>query len=422
MLPSKGQQLGAQGHTEIGIFIAMLGGLAVGLERQWSGHASGPAARFGGIRTFTLLGILSGMSGWLWTQQFELPAAILLACASVLVIAAYVAASRHDVDGTTEVASLVVLAAGFAAGIGFWTLAAGAIAVTTLLLVEKSRIHEMARQLDDAALRAAVRFGVMAVVILPLLPEGPFGPGAGLRPRTLWMAVLIFSGLSFAGYLARKALRGTLGYPVAGILGGLMSSTSVTFAFSRLSRSEPGHDLSLAVGTIGASTVLFPRVLAATAMLNAPLAWAAAPYLALPFAAGVIATAVAWRWNSDVTESESVVANPLQFWSSLQMAVLFQVVLYLVHWLEGAFGNQGLLVSGAILGLTDVDALTISMARGVQAIEWTVPARALCIGILSNTLLKAAVAVALGTGRFRRFTTAGLAGIATILAIAIATL
>ena len=99
----------------VGILIAALGGLAVGLEREWSGHASGSKARFAGVRTFTLLGILSGISGWLWTNHYELPSAILLAGATGLVVAAYAAAARHEVEGTTEVASLVVLAAGMAA-------------------------------------------------------------------------------------------------------------------------------------------------------------------------------------------------------------------------------------------------------------------------------------------------------------------
>lgn len=97
------------------------------------------------------------------------------------------------------------------------------------------------------------------------------------------------------------------------------------------------------------------------------------------------------------------------------MAVLFQVVLYLVHWLEGAFGSRGLLASGAILGFTDVDALTISMARGLETTDWNIAAQALCVGILSNTLLKAIVATALGSGRFRLYTLAGLAGMGIAL-------
>ena len=44
----------------LGLLIATLGGAAVGLERQWSGHAEGPRARFAGIRTFTMLGAMGG--------------------------------------------------------------------------------------------------------------------------------------------------------------------------------------------------------------------------------------------------------------------------------------------------------------------------------------------------------------------------
>jgi len=403
----------------IGILIAAVGGLAVGLEREWSGHASGPHARFAGVRTFTLLGILSGISGWLWADHFEIPAAILLSGAAGLVVAAYVAAARHQVEATTEVASLVVLAAGVAAGLGAWELAGGTIAVTTLLLVEKSGIHDIARKLDDTSIRAAVRFGVMAIVILPLLPEGPFGPGAGFRPRTLWVAVLIFSGLSFAGYIARKSLSDTMGYPVAGLLGGLMSSTGVTFSFSRLSRSQVKAGGPLAVGVIGACTVLFLRVLVATVTLNSALAAAAAPYFALPFAVGVIATAVIWRMDGKAKDKEPEVSNPLQFWNSIQMAIVFQIVLYLMHWFQGRYGDRGLLATGAILGLTDVDALTISMARGIQATDWNLAAQALTIGILSNTCLKAGVALILGQGRFRLLTAAGLAAIGAAIVISI---
>lgn len=302
-----------QSFVNPGILIAALGGLAVGLERQWSGHATGPAARFAGARTFTLLGILAGMAGWLWTQQYQALAAILMIGAVALVTAAYVAASRLDVDATTEVAALVVLAAGVVAAMGHWGLAGAIIALTTLLLVEKSRIHELVQRLDDTGLRAGVRFGVMAIVVLPLLPEGPYGPWGGIRPRTLWLAVLLFSGLSFAGYIARRASRSSSGYTVAGILGGLISSTSVVFSFSRLSRSERGQGVSLALGVIGASTVLFLRVLAATIALNPALARMVLPYFVLPFAVGTLITVVGLRWNTDASSPQTTATNPLQF-------------------------------------------------------------------------------------------------------------
>src|SRR5262245_973143 len=186
----------------IAVLIAALGGAAVGLERQWSGHADGPRARFAGIRTFTMLGAVGGFSGWLWTAGITTPAAILLTGAVAIVAAAYVAGSRQDVDGTTEVAALIVLAAGLLAGIGSASIASGVIAILVLLLVEKSRLHSLVRRIDDEGLRSGVRFAVMALVILPLLPEGPFGPLGGVRPRQLWVLVLFFSGLSFAGSIA----------------------------------------------------------------------------------------------------------------------------------------------------------------------------------------------------------------------------
>jgi uncharacterized membrane protein (DUF4010 family) len=206
----------------IGIAIAALGGAAVGLEREWSGHAGGVEAHFAGIRTFTLLGGMAGVAGWFWTFGFQAVAIVLLAGATALVVAAYVAASQRDVDGTTEVAALVVLSAGVLAGTGYLVLASLAsaiVAITTLLLVEKSWLHAMIARIDDAGLRAGVRFAVMAVVILPLLPDGPYGPFGGVRPRQLWLFVLLFSGLSFIGYVARRFVGSERGFPVSGLLG-----------------------------------------------------------------------------------------------------------------------------------------------------------------------------------------------------------
>lgn len=169
----------------LGLLIAALGGTAVGLERQWSGHAEGPRARFAGIRTFTMLGAISGLCGWLWKTGLTTPAAILFAGAVTITAAAYVSASRQDVDATTEVAALVVLTAGLLAGIGAFRLASAIIALETLLLVEKSRLHALVQRVDDVELRAGVRFAVMACVVLPLLPEGPYGPLGGIRAREL---------------------------------------------------------------------------------------------------------------------------------------------------------------------------------------------------------------------------------------------
>jgi uncharacterized membrane protein (DUF4010 family) len=394
----------------LGLLIAALGGAAVGLEREWSGHTRGADRRFAGIRTFTLLGGLGGLAGLLWINGLTWPAVVLLLGPVAIVAAAYFVGSRIDLDSTTEVAALVVISVGFLAGTGAYQIASGIIAITCLLLVEKSRLHGLVARIDDVGLRAGVHFAVMALVVLPLLPSGPFGPWGGIRPRELWALVLFFSGLSFAGYVARRIFDTRRGYLVTGALGGLISSTNVTFTFARMSRADTKAARALGLGAVAANALLYPRVLIATAVLNFPLAAPLAPYLIVPF---LIAAAVALfglRSSKDTGESAPPPANPLQLGAALQMVVIFQVVLMLVHLARSQWGEAGLLSSAAVLGLTDVDALTATMARSVtRTSSLEVAALAIAVGVLSNTAMKMTIALILGRSQFRTIAAGTLA-------------
>jgi uncharacterized membrane protein (DUF4010 family) len=385
-----------------GVAIAALGGMAVGLERQWSGHADGPGARFAGIRTFAMLGTVAGFSGWLWTSGYSVPAAILLAGAVAIIAVAYAAASRNDIDATTEVAALVVLTAGVLAGIGAFGLASAIIALQTLLLVEKSRLHALVQRIDDAALRSGARFAVMALVVLPMLPEGPYGPFGAVRPRELWMLVLFFSALSFLGYVARRLAGPGRGYLVTGFLGGLVSSTNVTFTFAQLSRTDLAVERALGFGAVAANAMLYPRVILATSVLNPGLVPLLLPYLSIPAMVAVVVAVWGTRTSPVDSVSTSQPDNPLQFRVAIQMAALFQAVLMAVHLAGDYWGESGVLTSAAILGLTDVDALTVSMARGIaRTASLETAALAIAVGVLANTALKLGVAVAFGAPRFR---------------------
>lgn len=385
----------------VGLIVAILGGAAVGVERQYSGHATGPHARLGGVRTFTLLGTLAGIAGLLLVWDMPIPAALLLAGALILTIAGYVRASTHDVDATTEVAAVVVLGAGVLGGLGQIRLSAALTTLTVLVLAEKPRLHGLVARLDEPTMLAAARFAVMSAVILPLLPEGPFGPGPGVRPRELWMLVLLFTGMSFAGFIAQRAA-GAAGYPLTGLLGGLVSSTSVTLTFARLSQSHRKHDTPLAAGVVAASAVMFGRVAVAVSVLNVALLPVLARYAAAPLIVAVIAMLLAWRSLRGSHAEPAPVKNPLQLRAAIEMALLFQVVLFVVHYMREWVGNTGLLATGFVLGLTDVDALTLSMTRSARAgTSIDAAARAIAIGIVANSLMKAGIAFAIGTGRFR---------------------
>lgn len=402
-------------ETVARLLVASLAGLAVGLEREWSGHATGPLARFAGLRTFFLIGALGGVAGTLIASGATAASTVLLAGACAMIVAAYVLAARpggHTIEGTTEVAALMVLALGLLAGMGFLELASGSTAVMVLALSEKERLRHFVSRIGREDLRAGLQFAVLALVVLPLLPSGAYGPLGGIDPRGLWIMVLFFSGLNFAGYLARRAVGPERGYGVTGLLGGLVSSTALTFQFSRLSREDRSLAAGLALGVVGASTILLPRVVIISAVLNIDVARALLPYVLPPFIAGValVAFGAARRWGEaqGAREAESI-RSPLRLASAIRMAIAFQVSLMLISWASTNIGQSGILASAALLGLTDMDALTLSMNRlGTTPDFIVIAARAIAIGLLGNGALKTILAIVMGGPGYRRLAAAGL--------------
>jgi uncharacterized membrane protein (DUF4010 family) len=410
------------------LLVAALVGMAVGVEREWSGHTQGPDGRFAGVRTFTLLGALGGVAGWLLRDGHAAAAAVLLGAGVLFPIVAYAATLRRPdttTDGTTEVVAMVVVALGVASGLGHRAAASAAGVLAVLLLAEKSAMQRALQRVAATELRAALQFAVLALVVLPVLPDRAVGPFAAFNPRALWIVVLLFSGLNFAGYLARRAVGETRGLGITGMLGGVISSTAVTLTFSRRSRDDPAHDRALAealaVGVVGACTVLLPRLLVVTALLNPAVARALWPLLAPPLVAGVALVALAyWRDHQLRATAPAPAAggargtleqNPLALGSALQMAVAFQVVLFAIAWVQAHVGPTGVLASATLLGLTDMDALTLSMARYGRGPLVPVAALAIGVGVLTNTGLKLALALAVGRGVYRGRAAAGLAAL-----------
>lgn len=404
---------------------AALVGLAVGIEREWSGHAAGPGARFAGLRTFLLLGIIGGSAGLLLEWGYVAASAALLGGGAALVVAAYVMAVRRPdatLDGTTEGAALVVLALGALAGIGEGGLAAGAVAVVVFALGEKQRLHWLVSRIGETEMRAGLQFAVLALVVLPALPTGPYLSPFDIRPRSLWSLVLLLSGLNFAAYLARRAVGASRGYGVTGLLGGLVSSTLVTLQFSRRSQQEPESGSALALGVVAACTVLPFRVAAVSAIIDPHVAFLLLPYLAPLAVAGVATLILAVRRGTSPPDASHghEDGSPLRLTSAIRMAVFFQLAITALTLMRQWLGDVGFTASAIVLGLTDVDALTVSMTRAAEGPDLLgIAAQSIIVGVLSNTIFKTGIAALVGRGAFRRFAVAGLIGIAFILTLAL---
>lgn len=410
--------------TATRLAVAGLVGLAVGIERQRSGHASGPGQHFAGTRTFLLIGLLGGLGGLFVTNDAELAGAALVAAGAMLVVGAYVVTARrgtaHAIDGTTEAAALIVLALGLLAGGGALRLASGAAALVVLALAEKRRLHGWVDRLDPVEMRAALQFAVLALVVLPILPTTIPTAAGDVTPRATWIFVLIISALNFGGHLARRVVGRERGYAVTGALGGLVSSTAVTWGFSRDSQDDTSLRPAYAAGVIAACTVLLPRMFVVILVLNREVAAAVLPMLAAPFVAGAALTWWFARAPSVArTPEDRSPQSPLRVGAALQMAVAFQLVLLLVTLVRTRFGDAGVYTSAALFGTTDVDALSVAMARLHHGSMAPIAARAICVGVASNTVVKIVIAAAVGRGTYRLRVVAALS---VILAALVASL
>lgn len=207
------------------------------------------------------------------------------------------------------------------------------------------------------------------------------------------------AGLSFIGYAAIRLGGADLGILLTGFFGGLASSTSTTVALSRLARTQSGLGPVAASGAVVAGSVTFLRVLALAAIFQPSLI---AP-LALPM--GVMAVtglggAAILRFRDQGENSASdldAVANPLNLGAALSFGALLTIVLLALHYLEAWFGEAGIHVAAALSGVTDVDVITVSVARlAGDDLAVNAAATAIFIAAAVNTAVKAAIAIGMG--------------------------
>ena len=408
----------AEIFKRLGLALAI--GLLVGLERGWETREDSAGDRVAGVRTFALVGLFGGVSGWLAKILGPASFGLVFLGFAALVAVAYWLGTRRDNDLgiTTEVAELLVFALGGAAVLGEMGPTAAAAVAATVLLSAKSALHEWISRLQRLELTAALKLAIISVVLLPLLPDKGFGPGGALNPYALWWAIVLVAGVSFLGYFAIRSAGAQTGILIAGILGGLASSTATTLAFSRMAQRAPTMGAALAVGAILAGAVMFLRVVAIAAVFNRPLALTlAVPMGAMALTSIAGATILRLRAAKGAPHSSvPQLSNPLELGIALKFGVLLALVVLATSLFGTWFGSAGVYAVAAVSGLTDVDALTISTARmsEQQSLPLTDAARAIVIATSVNTTVKAGIALVVGRASF------GLRVIAVYIAVLLA--
>jgi len=397
--------------------VALVVGFLIGLQREYAYRRQGEqqGELMAGARTFPIIALL-GAAAALGARELGNALPVV---GGVLVVGLLLAVSHHRqahsrTKGlTTEMAALVTFFTGALCYWGFLPLAAALGVATAVLLSLKVQTHTLARQINSEDVYATLKFAVITVIVLPLLPQTGYGPAPFdvLVPYNVWLMVVLISGISFMGYVLIKVAGPTRGIGLTGILGGLASSTAVTLSISGRSRDTTGLDRPFALALLLAWTIMLVRVVVEVAVVHPPLlrtVWG--PVLGV-FVASLLYCGYLYRVQPDGGDREpTTVKNPFRLLPAITFGALYAVILVATNGAQTYFGDAGIYLSSVVAGLADVDAITLSMARlhSKGDLAAGTATRAILIAIAANTLLKGGIVALTAAPRLRRSVAPGL--------------
>ncbi|WP_273183548.1 MgtC/SapB family protein [Hyphomonas adhaerens] len=384
------------------LFAALAIGLIVGLERGWKERGDPTGSRVAGFRTFGLIGLVGGLAASLDPGNGFVISAGVIGLALLLRqgFEAHIDETRN-VSATTMIAALITFSLGAVSVKLSPLLAGGGAVVTAFILWLREPMHGLLNRIDANEMSAFLRLLLISIVVLPAMPDVGLGPYQVINPRHIWWMVVLISGLGFIGYVSVKALGERAGVGLLALAGGLASSTAATLSLSQLSKAG-GRASAYAGGVAMAWSVMVMR----TVLIVAAIRPALLPMLWLPMAAMLTATlmvagALLWRQPSK-TEAKLALPNPLDLKSAIVFAAVLTLALVLSRVAQAAWGESGVFGVATIAGAVDADAVTLSMGRlSAGELSDQVAARAIVIGVVVNTLFKVALALGVGTQRFR---------------------
>jgi uncharacterized membrane protein (DUF4010 family) len=386
--------------------IALAIGTLMGMQREFATGLDGKESS-AGVRTFALIGIWGCLSAHVSVLAGSvLPLASCLGILGIFLAGMYLVEAKAGRPGlTTEIASLVAFMSGVLAYHDRLALAGALGVISTAVLSLKMELHRFARNLTREDVAATLKFAILVAVFLPVLPDRSYlaPPLDVLNPHEIGLFMALMSAVGFIGYVLAKTLGAARGLWILGLMGGLVSSTAVTFGFTQRSRSESGLALPLASAILGSWSVMLARTLVVVTALNVQVG----RLLWLPLGAAMAASVLyglflRFRRTGSVS-GPAPISNPFELGPVLKFGAIFMLILTASRGAQLYLGSAGAYLSGFAAGLMDVDAVSFSMARlnqsaGIEALPaaWTVT-----LAVLSNTLLKGAFASIAGSRELR---------------------
>lgn len=386
--------------------------MLVGLQRERSPSST----HVGGIRTFPLVTVLGAMTAML-SSSFGpwLAVASFLGVVAAGVLANIIGMKRGDPEPgmTTEVAMMVMFVVGVMLASGMREVGVAMGVGTAILLQFKTPLHAWARRIGDRDIRAVMQFALITFIILPVLPNQTYGPFDVLNPYRIWLMVVLVVGISLAGYVAFRVLGTTRGTLVAGLVGGLISSTATTVSYARRAKQTREVDGAACAIFLLATLVMYGRVIAEVHVVAPTHAGRITMPLLVLTAISLVMAAFALRGHMRDAGEMPEQENPTELKSALIFGAMFAVVLVAVAAAKQYFGDAGIYAAAGISGLTDMDAITLSTGRLAERgrIEPDTAWRAMVLASMSNIVFKTGVVATLGGVRLAARLGAWFAGL-----------
>jgi len=380
-------------------FIALALGLLIGLEREYARYKE-RGHEYAGIRTFpliTLFGALAAFLGELISIWILLLGMLLV---GILIIVAYFGVKdKKHIGATTEIAGLLAFFIGVLTYYGEISFAVILTIIIAVILYARSMLHHFAQHISQKELGSTLAFAVIVFIILPFLPDQGYGPYNLFNPHFIWLMVILISGIGFIGYALMKWY-GEKGIVLAGLLGGIVSSTATTISFAQRSMKEVKVYPTLVLGVLLANAVMFIRVLIEIFVINRSLL----SKMLLPMLGLAVLTFVfsyfLWKKSKKI-KGKIELGTPLALKPAIQFAVIFAFILALVKLANIYLSSKGVYLVSFLSGFADVDAVTLSLSQLAKTeLAENIARDGILIAVLTNVAVKGGIAYWLGGKEF----------------------
>lgn len=348
----------------ISLLVGALLGFSIGLQREISFAHRNSDIVFTGARSFAIIALLGVLASYFKTQYPGITIVIAMLVGTLVISSYIMRVIQHEKKGTTtEFAAIAAFIIGMLSYEGLYIYASFVTVVIIIILEIRTQVIEFKGEVNKKDIQSMVLFLLITFVILPILPNETIDSYGIINPYVIWMMVVLVSGLSFAGYIAARLIGASRGIMVAGFFGGFLSSTATTITFSKKVDSEGKLTNQLASAIALACTTMYIRVVIVSAFIDTNVAMRLAPAYILATMAGYAYIYYLYKKTERSSIDVSMIyKNPLEMKEALKFGLLFGIIFAATALLQDWAGDVGTYISSLVSGITDVDAITLSLS------------------------------------------------------------